>query len=183
MSRRTALSATATVAALASSALLGTSPAHAEAIVFKTRHVAAVAPGETAETAEHASIRIPTGYTRHKTAWHQWAWVENVEDGITISLDLEPQADTLRELRAERKDLATNETYEEFAFRVNEPGANVRAKWVFTVTEPHTGSVDPYVSVYLMRGGDRILVGGRLAEKDLAQRIRRHVVKTVDLPG
>lgn len=180
MSRRTALTATVTAAALASSALLGTSAAGAEAIVYKTRNVQAVSPDGGVE---HAAIEIPTGYTRHKTAWHKWAWVENVPDGITIALDLEPQVDTVRELRAERRDVAANDTYEEFAFRVNEPGSRVRAKWVFTVTQGNTDDVEPYVSVFLMRGGNRVLVGGRLAEQDLAKRIRRHVVRTISFPS
>src|SRR5512145_1518054 len=60
MSRRTALTATVTAVALASSALLGTSAANAEAIVYKTRNVQAVAPGEDVAGAEHAAIEIPT---------------------------------------------------------------------------------------------------------------------------
>lgn len=185
MSRRTALTATVTAVALASSALLGTSAANAEAIVYKTRNVQAVAPGEDLAGAEHAAIEIPTGYTRHKASWHEWYWVENVENGIAVALDLQPKNDTVKELKAERARFMEDfgEDYEELEFTVNGKDARVRARWVFTYFEANTGNVEPYTSVVLMRGGNRILVAGTLSEQDLAKRIRRHVVKTVSFPG
>jgi hypothetical protein len=84
--------------------------------------VRAKAPDETLAGAEHASIKIPTGYSKHKLNWHRWAWVENVENGINIGLDLEPRRDTVKELRAERAALkeAAGVDYKEYAFRVND---------------------------------------------------------------
>lgn len=185
MSRRTALTAAVTTAVLASGALLAAGPANAEAIVFEPENVHAVPPPDAEPSREHATIEIPTGYTRHKVNWHQWAWVENIENGVTIQLDLKPNSDTVRELRAERNRLRSvgGDDYREFDFTVNEPGRKVRARWVFTYSEPFTDDVDSFVGVVLLRDGNRVLVAGRLDERRLATRIRRHVVDTIRFPG
>ncbi len=185
MHRRTPLTAIAASTVLAGGALLGAAAAGAEAIVYENHNVRAVAPGESVRTAEHAAIKIPTGYTRDRTSWHEWAWSENVDNGITIWLDLHPRNDTVGELRAERADLRSQmgEELHEHAFRVNGTDAPVRARWVFSYSEPHTGNVDAYVSVFLLRGGNRVLVAGTLEEKDLARQVRRHVVRTISFPS
>ena len=185
MRRRTPLTATALTAALTAGALLGVPGAIAEAIVYENHNVRAVAPGEPVGSAEHAAIQIPTGYTRDKTSWHEWAWSGNVSDGITIWLDLQPRNDTVRELRAERARLRAQagEDLREHAFRVNGKDAPVRARWVFSYSEPNTGDVDAYVSVFLLRGGNRVLVAGTLQEMDLARQVRRHVVRTISFPS
>jgi hypothetical protein len=54
---------------------------------------------------------------------------------------------------------------------------------VFSYSEPDSGNVDPYTSVILLRGGNRLLVAGTVAEMDLAQQIRRHTVRTISFPG
>jgi hypothetical protein len=182
---RTTLTAFAATAALTAGSALAAGSAHAEAIVYENYNVRAKAPDETLAGAEHASIKIPTGYTKHKPSWHRWAWVENVENGITIGLDLQPRRDTVKELKAERAALkeAAGEDYKEFAFRVNDLGSKVRARWVYSYSEPNSGNVDPYTSVILLRGGNRLLVAGEVAEMDLAKRIRRHTVRTISFPG
>ncbi|HEU4511508.1 MAG TPA: hypothetical protein VFR87_00230 [Nocardioidaceae bacterium] len=181
MSARTALTPTITAAALAASALLGAGAANAEAVVYKTRNVEAVSPDGGVE---HAAIEIPTGYTRHKASWHKWYWYDD-DNGLTVALDLQPRRDTVKELEAERSTFMEEfgEGYEELEFTVNGKDARVRARWVFTHFEANTGNVDPYTSVVLMRGGNRILVAGSLPEQDLADRIRRHVVRTISFPG
>lgn len=178
--RRTALTATVAGAALASS-LLGTAAANAEAIVYKTRNVEAVAPDGGVE---HAAIEIPTGYTRYKASWHKWLWHDD-DNGLTVALDLQPRNDTVKELKAERAKFMEefDEGYEELEFTVNGKDARVRARWVFTHLEANTGNVDPFTSVVLMRGGNRILVAHTLTERDLAERVRRHVVRTISFPS
>lgn len=182
---RPPLPALAATAVLTATSLLAAGVAHAEAIVYESYNVRAKAPDEPLAGAEHASIEIPTGYTKHKLGWHRWVWSENVEDGVTIGLNLQPRRDTVKELKAERAALkeVAGEDYTEFAFRVNDVGSKVRARWVFSYAEPNTGNAEPYTSVILLRGGNRLLVGGRLSERDLAKRIRRHTVRTIRFPG
>ena len=74
------------------------------------------------------------------------------------------------------------EELHEHAFRVNGTDAPVRARWVFSYSEPNTGNVDAYVSVFLLRGGNRVLVAGALQAKDLARQVRRHVGAHDQLP-
>jgi hypothetical protein len=130
MRRRTSLTATALTAALTVGAPLGVPGASAEPIVYETHNVRAVAPGEPVGSAEHAAIQVPTGFMRDKTSWHEWAWSENVHNGIAIWLDLHPRNDTVRELRAERAQLhaQAGEELREHAFRVNGKDASVRAE-------------------------------------------------------
>jgi hypothetical protein len=174
MNRSTGLPALLAAAAVAVSTVAVTAPATAEAVVYDTHHVKA--------DAEHASIDIPTGYTKHRENWHRFIWAEQFEGGRAIVLDLRPEADTVKELKAERGQLVGAESYEEFAFVVNEPGSRVRARWVFTYSEPGTGDVDPFVSVMLM-SGNRLQVAGKLAEKEQIKQIRRHVIRHLTFPG
>lgn len=171
-------------AAVAASVVLAGGAASAEAIVYERHSVAARAAGETVRQAEHASLKIPTGYERDKMSWHSWVWYEPFDGGQAIILDLEPKADTLRKLRAERARFIEDagDSYEELAFVVNEPGAKVRARWAFTYTEMGTGNVDPYVNVVLIHG-NRLQVSGSLAERDLADRVRRDVVRSLRFPS
>lgn len=179
MSRPT-ISTLAVTAALTTSVALGTAAANAEAIVYEKHQVTAKAPQETMKEAERASIRIPTGYARLKDSWHQWSWVENVENGITIRLDLQPKVDTVRELRAERAALAkaAGVDYREFSFDVNPVGSTVRARWVFSAVDAGSEDTKPYVHVMLM-SRNRLQVVGRTTEKALAKRIRNHTVNTL----
>lgn len=177
------LSALAGTAAVALSAVLPAA-AYAEAIVYERHDVAARQAGETVRQAEHASLKIPTGYERDKMSWHSWVWYEPFDGGQAIILDLQPKADTLRELKAERARFIeeAGESYEELAFRVNDVDAKVRARWAFTYTEAGTGDVDPYVNVILTRG-NRLQIAGSLAERDLADRVRRDVVRSLRYPS
>ena len=184
-SRSTILPTALGTAAIAASVVLSGGSANAEAIVYERHDVAAKERGETIRQAEHASLKIPTGYDVDKLNWHRWVWFEPFDGGQAIILDLEPKADTLRKLKAERAALIEDagDSYEEFAFVVNEPGSKVRARWTFTYTEPNTGNVDPYVSVVLTVGGNRVQVAGSLQEKDLADRVRRDVVRSLRFPS
>ena len=78
--------------------------------------------------------------------------VENVENGITIRLDLQPKVDTVRELRAERAALAqaAGVDYREFSFDVNPVGSTVRARWVFSAVDAGSEDTKPYVHVMPM---------------------------------
>ena len=178
------LSAFVATAAIASSVVLSGGAANAEAVVYERHDVAAREAGETIRQAEHASLKIPTGYDVDKMTWHSWVWYEPFDGGQAIVLDLEPRVDTVRKLKAERARFIEDagETYREFAFVVNQPGAKVRARWSFTYTEAGTGQVDPYVNVILTHG-NRLQIAGSLPERDLADRVRRDVVRSLRFPS
>lgn len=178
------LSALVGTAAIAASAVLSGGAANAEAIVYERHDVAAREAGETIRQAEHASLKIPTGYDVDKMSWHSWVWYEPFDGGQAIILDLEPRADTVRKLKAERARFIEDagDTYREIAFVVNEPGAKVRARWSFTYAEIGTGQVDPYVTVLLSQG-NRLQIAGSLQERDLADRVRRDVVRSLRFPS
>ena len=177
------LASLATIAAAAAVGFSGSAvPANAEAVVYENYGVRSNPPDRPGH--EYATVDIPTGYDVDRLNWHTTVFFENVDQGRTIHVDLHPEADTPRELRAERAELMeeAGDSYREFAFRVNDKDAKVRARWSFTYTEPGTGDVDPFISVLLM-SGNQIRVVGKLAEREQIRFIRKHVRKSVEFPG
>jgi hypothetical protein len=187
MRRHTTLSTLSTLvtAALAAAAVTAAAPASAEAVVYDTKNVGAVPPGSPPETREWASLDVPTGYSRQRVDWHTVAFLENVEGGRQILLDLAPEVDTVRELRAEREALKAEagDAYHEHAFVVHrEDGAKVTARWVYSYAAPGTEDVEPFTSVMLM-GHNRLTVVGKESERKFVRDIRKHVVSSVVFPG
>ncbi len=180
MPRLTALVTTAATAAIAVAGLA--SPAFAEAVVYENQTVQSNPPKKPGH--EYASFDVPTGYDKHRLNWHTVGFFEQVDQGRAIIMDLHPKSDTVKELRAERDAFAdeAGDSYEEFAFKVNDKDDKVRAQWVFTYSAEGTGDVDPYISVMLM-SGNRLQVTGKLSEKKFVRDIRQHVVKSVVLPS
>jgi hypothetical protein len=168
----------ATAAATVLTALVAV-PARGEAVVYETQDVKAEKPGEFLA---YAAIDIPTGYTRDRVSWHQVAWIENVRDGRTISLDLHPDHETVEELAAERAALATQPGYVEHAYVVNTPDDRVTARWVYALPDARPGKPTRFVSVVLLRT-NRFEMNGRLDEKPFVQRIRRHIVRHLVFPS
>ena len=175
----TALATTTAAAAVAFSGLA--LPAHAEAVVYDTYGVRSNPPERPGH--EYAALDIPTGYAMDRLDWHTVGFFEQVDQGRAIIMDLHPASDTVRELKAEREAFAEDagDSYEEFAFRVNDKDAKVRARWVFTYAEAGTGDVAPFVSVMLM-GGNQLKVVGKVAEREHVEEIRKHVVRSVVFP-
>lgn len=153
-------------------------PAMGEAVVYDTRHVKSNPPDRPGH--EHVSLDIPTGYAKIRTDWHTVSFVEKAGAGRTITVDLHPEADTVRKLRDERRALirTAGDSYQEFAFRVNEPGSKVRARWVYTWQPEGTEDTEPYVSVLLM-GGNRLQVVGKVSDKEHVDRIRSDVRRSL----
>ena len=186
MSRTTAIasamSSSLCLAAIALSAVA--SPAAAEAVVYEQQTVTAREPGEPARGAETATLDVPTGYERHRLSWHAVGFAEMFDGGRSLVLDLQPQSDTLAELKQERATFAeeAGDSYRELDFTVNDRDAKVRARWLFTYAEDGTGDVDPYISVLLMRG-NRLQMSGRLSERKHVNEIRHHVVRSVRFGG
>ena len=180
MYRFTTLATTTAAAAVAFSGLA--MPAHAEAVVYKNYGISSNPPDRPGK--EHATLDIPTGYEMDRLDWHTVGFFEQVEQGRAIIMDLHPQSDTVRELRTERAAFAEDagDSYEEFAFQVNDKDAKVRARWVFTYAEEGTGDVAPFVSVMLM-SGNQLRVVGTVAEREHVEEIRKHVVRSVVFPG
>jgi hypothetical protein len=148
-------------------------PAHGEAVVYETQHMTA---REAGRPVADADIDIPTGYTRDRGSTHQVTWRENVRRGRVISLDLRPEVDTVEELAAERAAVARREGYVEHAYVVNGPDARVTARWVYAVPAARAGRPARFVSVVLLEGS-RFEMNGRLDEKPHVKRIRRHIVR------
>jgi hypothetical protein len=180
MHRFTTLATTTAAAAVVFSGLA--MPAHAEAVVYKNYVISSNPPDRHGK--EHATLDIPTGYEVDRLDWHTVGFVEQVEQGRAIIMDLHPQSDTVRELKAERAAFTEDagDSYEEFAFQVNDKDAKVRARWVFTYAEEGTGDVAPFVSVMLM-SGNQLRIVGKVAEREHVEEIRKHVVRSVDFPG
>jgi hypothetical protein len=172
----------ATVAAVSTLAVTGLAlPANAECVVYDNQSAQSnppMGPGH-----EYASLDVPTGYAQARLDWHTVGFFEQVDQGRAIIMDLHPQSDTVRELEAERATFAegAGDSYEEFAFKVNDKDAKVRARWVFTYAEEGTGDVAPFVSVMLM-GGNQLKVVGQVAEREQVEEIRKHVVRSVVFP-
>ena len=185
MSRRTTLASVSALAALALSAGWGGSAANAEAIVYENHNVRAVAPGEPPSSAEHASIDIPTSYAKDRRSWHRWSWVETVGFGHVIHLDLEPRNDTPREVREQRARLADQgpSVYREHSFRVNNDDSRVHVRWTYSHTAPGTDDTRNYVSVLLMRGGNRVKIVGDRADRSVLDQITDHTAQTISFPG
>ena len=177
MHRFTTLATTAAAAAVAVSGFV--LPANAEAVVYETHDLRSNVPGGGHE---YASIDIPTGYAKDRIDWHTIAFFEQVDQGRTIIVDLQPEADTVRELKADRAELQGEESYEEFAFNVNDKDAKVRALWSFTYSEPSTGDVEPLISVLLM-SGNQIKIIGKVEDRKHLRFIREHVRKSVAFPS
>lgn len=177
------LTALATTTAAAAVAMTGMAlPANAEAVVYDSYSVRSNPPDHPGH--EYAVLDVPTGYDVDRLNWHATAFVERVDQGRTIIVDLHPKADTVRELRAERADLkeGAGDSYREFAFKVKGKDAKVRARWSFTYTEPGTGDVAPFISVMLM-SGNQIKVVGKLDEREHIRSIRNHIRDSVVFPG
>ena len=178
--RMTTIATTAAAAAVAFSGFAV--PANAEAVVYTSYGVQSNPPDRPGH--EYATIDIPTGYDVDRLNWHTTAFFERVDQGRTVIVDLHPKADTVRELRAERAELKKDagDSYREFAFKVKDKDAKVRARWSFTYTEPGTGDVDPFVSVMLM-SGNQVKVVGKLDERKQIRFIRKHIRKSVGFPS
>jgi hypothetical protein len=183
MRRNTTMSTVVTIA-LTAAAAVSASPASAEAVVYDTKNVKAVEPGNPPESAEWAGLDVPTGYTRQRLDWHTVGFFEN-HGGRQILLDLHPESDTVDELRAERAALMeeAGDAYREYRFVVHdEDGARVTARWVYSYATPGTEDVEPFTSVMLM-GANRLTVVGKESERRFVRDIRDHVVRSVVFPS
>ncbi len=180
-----ALAATLSLAALAST---GASPASAEAVVYDAKTVRSLAPGAAPETAEHASVDIPTGYARDRRSWHKVSFVEQHGAGRVITVDLAPKADTLAELKRQREVIKERyaDSYRELSFTVIDDEMRAaqlfRARWTYTIAEPGTEDTDPFVTVYL-KGGNRLQVVGSMQDREHVQLIRHHVIRSFRFAG
>jgi hypothetical protein len=176
----TALATTTAAAAIAFTGLA--MPAHAEAVVYDSYGIRSNPPGAAGH--EYSTLDIPTGYGMDRLDWHTVDFFEQVDQGRAIIMDLHPESDTVRDLKAERATFAeeAGDSYEELAFKVNDKDYRVRARWVFTYAEEGTGDVAPFISVMLM-GGNQLRVVGKLAEREQVERIREHVVRSVAFPS
>ena len=178
MQRLATLATTVAAAAVAVSGFAV--PAHAEAVVYENHTVTSNPPNRPGN--EYASLDIPTGYMEDRFNWHTTAFVEQVDQGRTIIVDLHPKADTVRELKNKRARLMESDTYREFAFKVNDKDSKVRVRWSFTYSEPGTGDVDPFVSVMLM-SGNHVTMVGKLDEREQIRSIREHIRASVVFPS
>ena len=176
----TALATTAAAAAVALSGLA--LPAHAEAVTYESYGITSNPPDGPGK--EHATLDVPTGYAMDRLNWHTVGFFEQVDQGRAIIMDLHPESDTVKELKAERAAFAeaAGDSYEELGFKVYDKDSKVRARWVFTYAEEGTGDVAPFISVMLM-GGNQLKVVGKLAEREQVEDIRKHVVRSVVFPG
>src|SRR5690349_15170217 len=75
--RRNSILSTIITTALTAAAVASAAPASAEAVVYDTKNVKAVEPGNPPESAEWAGLDIPTGYTRQRLDWHTVGFFEN----------------------------------------------------------------------------------------------------------
>ena len=180
MRRTTSFLTTAAAVAVAVSGLA--MPAHAEAVVYEKQTVSTKSNDDS--TREYATLAIPTGYDKHRIDRHTVGFFEMVDGGRAIIMDLEPEVNTVKEIKAQRAELVEEggAAYEEFAFKVNDQDAKVRVFWSYSYETPGTEEVDPFTNVMLM-SGNRLHVVGKLAEREHVEEIRKHVVKSVKFPG
>ena len=170
---------------LALVASLGGSPASAEAVVYDGRAVRSLEPGAAPETAEYATLDVPTGYDPDRRNWHKVSFVEQHGAGRVITVDLDPAANTLARLKAQRAAFADKyaASYRELSFTVIKDAAKAdelfRARWTYTFTAENTGDVAPFVTVYLKQG-NRLKVVGSMADREQLRSIRDHVVRSFD---
>src|SRR5262245_59656765 len=182
--RRNSITSTLVTAAVATAVVAAAAPAMAEAVVYDSQNVKSVEPGSKPQATEWASLDVPTGYTRQRIDWHTVGFFEN-QGGRQIFIDLRPAADTVRELRAERKALKgeAGDAYHEYGFYVNrEDAAHVTARWVYSYAQPGTEDTEPFTSVMLM-SHNRLTVVGKQSERKFVREIRRHVVRSVVFPS
>ena len=91
------LTTLATTAAAAAVALTGMAlPANAEAVVYDSYGVQSNLPDGGHE---YATLDIPTGYEVDRLNWHTTVFHETVDQGRAIHVDLNPESDTVEELR------------------------------------------------------------------------------------
>jgi hypothetical protein len=170
---------------LALVASLGGSPASAEAVVYDGRAVRSLEPGAAPETAEFATLDVPTGYDPDRRNWHKVSFVEERGAGRVITVDLDPHANTLARLKAQRAAFADKhaDSYRELSFTVIKDDAKARslfrARWAYTVSTENTGDVSPFVTVYLKQG-NRLKVVGSMADREQVRSIRDHVIRSFD---
>jgi hypothetical protein len=175
MSRTTIVTA-AVLAALAATA--APTPATADDISYQNHVVESTPPDGAGES---ISLDVPADWERDTLNWHTAGFFDYIEQPRSIVVDLEPLVNTVREARAEARVLRElgRRYYREFAFKVNEPGSRVRARWVFAYRDAPTDDTWSYTGVFLMKG-NRLVIDGRLAHKEELQQIRRHVVRSVE---
>lgn len=174
--------------ALTATAALSGSPASAEAVVYDNHTVRSLQPGADPQTAEHASVDVPTGYTRDRRNWHKVSFVETHGVGRVITVDLDPWANNLQRFKAQRDAFAAKhaDSYRELSFTVIDDEMEATrlftARWTFTFEEPGTDEPAPFVTVYL-KGGNRLKVVGALEDADHVRFIRHHVIRSLSFPG
>ena len=180
MPRRSRTTLIAAAIALAGTSAAVPCSASAEDVVYENRTVESDPPDGTAE---HLTLDVPADWDEDRLNWHSVGFFDLTAPGKWIIVDLEPLANTAREVRAERRLLQAlgPSDYREYAFRVNEPGSRVRVRWVYANRDSQTEDTWSYTSVFLMHG-NRLVIDGRRSEKAQLKSIRRHVAHSVELP-
>ena len=168
--------ATAALAALAAAA--APAPALAEEPTYDQQDVRS-RPKDG--TPEHVTLDVPADWERDRLNRVSVGFFHITENPQTIVVDLDPLVDTVREARAEARTLRDlgHRYYREHDFRVNEEDDLVRVRWVFAYRDAQTDDTWSYTSVFLMQD-DRLVIDGRLTEKEELQEIRRHVVASYE---
>lgn len=171
MPTRTPITAAA-IAALAVTATPGPSPA--EEVTYE-QHDVRSRPKDG--TAEHVTLEIPSHWERDRLNRVSVGFFDYTEHPQVITVDLDPLSDTVREMRGEARTLRDlgRRYYREFDFRVDDQEDEVRVRWVFAYRDAQTDDTWSYTSVFLMQD-DRLVIDGRLTEKEGLQEVRRHVV-------
>jgi hypothetical protein len=179
MSRRSRKTLIAAALALAGVSTAVPANASAEDLVYENRSVESDPPDGAAE---HLTLDVPADWDEDRLNWHSVGFFDLTAPGKSIIVDLEPRANTAREVRAERRQLRAlgPSDYREYAFRVNEPGSRVRVRWVYANRDSQTDDTWSYTSVFLMRG-NRLVIDGRRSERAQLKSIRRHVAPSVEL--
>jgi hypothetical protein len=124
---------------------------------------------------EHVSLDVPDSWEIRLTRTS--ASFSDQTRGASLVVDLRPLVNTVRELRAQVRMLRDRgaEYYREYDFRVNDQGAKIRARWVFSYSDAQTGGHWYYTSIFLI-DGDRLFLEGKKADIEELRQIRRRVV-------
>ncbi len=169
--RNLVATAVAAVAAVAVAA-----PALAEETTYE-QHEFESSPRKSEGTPERITLEVPTGWERQDLSRTTVGFDNVTVRPQSIIAYLHPVADTVRETRAEVKMFRemSDRYYREYFFQVNDEDKKIRVRWVYAYRDAQTDDTWSYTSVYLLRD-DRLVVDGRLVDKDELKEIRKHVV-------
>ena len=174
MPRRT-LVTTAVLAALGATAV--PAPAPAEEVTYEQHEFESSPRKSEGPAPERVTLEVPTGWDRQELNRVTVGFFNTTARPQTIEANLHPVADTVRETRDEVKMFREMSAryYREYFFEVNGDDKKIRVRWVYAYRDAQTDDTWSYTSVFLLRD-DRLVIDGRLVDKEELKEIRKHVV-------